>query len=167
MPKKPKVKARVKKAAAKSAAEPAKINGQAQEFAHRFMTLKGDTTYQEIAKRLNKMGHRVSPQAVHKWSQSGGISPENLIGLAKVFGVQPAELYFGERQTMKPDQLSTEAELIGWAWDQVPERFRDPLRRDIITLAKSYIIAKPRTAVEEQFYLRLEHAAKSLPPPSA
>ena len=104
-------------------------------FAERFLLLKGGTTFREISDRLNRLGHKVTPQAAHKWSQGGGTTPENLLRLAKVLGVQASELLFGERQVIKYDQATPEAELIGWAWDSVPERFRGPLRRDIVTLA--------------------------------
>ena len=65
-------------------------------FAERFLALKGDDSYVALYEKLAKRGIEVSPAALHKWGNGGGITSDNLEVLAGYFGVSPAELFFGE-----------------------------------------------------------------------
>lgn len=130
-------------------------------FADRFLALKGDESYQALAAKLNKKGFDISAQALHKYAHGGGISADSLEQLASYFGVPPAELFFGEQAPPSASSLSTEGQLIGWAWGIIPERFKDELRRDIITLASGY--ATPvSTEPEATLYRRLQAAMREL-----
>lgn len=106
-------------------------------FSERLNALKGDLSYHELARRMQKAGLKVTAQGLHKWVQGGGISADNLKDVAKFFGVSPAHLYFGEIGESE-DKLTPEAVLVAKAWLLVPERFRADLTRDILRIATAY-----------------------------
>ena len=68
-----------------------------ERFADRFEKLRGDTSYQALSDALYiRANVRISPQAMHKWSKGGAITPENLRIVAEFFGVREAWLLMGE-----------------------------------------------------------------------
>jgi len=109
-----------------------------ETFGERLATLKGELSYHELARRMQKAGLKVTAQALHKYiAGAGGVSEENLKGIAKFFGVSPAHLYFGEIGESE-DALTPEARLVAKAWMLVPDRFRPELTRDILRIAFAY-----------------------------
>jgi hypothetical protein len=106
-------------------------------FAERLTALKGDTSFHELARQMQKAGIKVTAQGLHKWVNGGGISAENLKDVARYFKVSPAHLYFGELGETE-DQLTPDARLVAKAWMLVPERFRPDLTRDLLRIASAY-----------------------------
>jgi hypothetical protein len=87
---------------------------------------------------MAKKGLDISPQSLFKWSKGGGVTPENLILLAKFFEMSPGALFFGEESSGSDGVTDDELVLIK-ARRLVPERFRPGLDRDILMLAKAYV----------------------------
>lgn len=106
-------------------------------FAERLTALKGDESFHELARKMQRSGLKVTAQALHKWTHGGGISPDNLRDVARYFRVSPAHMAFGEVGEAQ-DGLSPEARLVAKAWSVIPERFRPDLTRDILRIALAY-----------------------------
>lgn len=106
-------------------------------FAERLNNLKGDASFRDLAAKMQKAGYSVTAQGIYKWCNGGGISPGNLLDVARFFGVSPAHLFFGGAATAD-DDLTPEAKLVGKAWSLVPDRFRPDLTRDILRIASAY-----------------------------
>ena len=67
-----------------------------ETFAVRFDRLRGGMSYQALSEAIErKTGVRITPQAMHKWSQGGDIAKENLKIVAEFFGVTEAHLLYG------------------------------------------------------------------------
>jgi hypothetical protein len=68
-------------------------------FAARFELLRGSRSLAELsADILLKTGKKITPQAMHKWLQGGGVAKKHLELLASYFGVTEAWLAYGEER---------------------------------------------------------------------
>lgn len=131
-----------------------------ETFADRLLRLKGEESYESLASRMAKRGIKITAQALHKWCHGGGITPENAKEVAKFFEITPGELLFGEEQRKIGDDLSREAQLIGRAWDKVPERMRRELGRDLLKTALAY--TEPSNDKERNFMAKVRSAIDDL-----
>ena len=68
-------------------------------FATRFEILRGGRSLQALSDDIKKAtGKRITPQAMHKWLQGGGVKKEHLELLARYFNVTEAWLVYGEER---------------------------------------------------------------------
>jgi hypothetical protein len=121
------------------------------------MQLKGEESFQSLSDRMAKKGLHVSPQSLFKWSKGGGVTPENLILLAKFLDVSPGALFFGE-ETSRSDGVAEDELVLIKARRLIPERFVKELDRDVLMLAKAYVDPDDRTMAT-----KIEAALKNLP----
>jgi hypothetical protein len=120
--------------------------------------LKGDDSYPTLVNKMRKSGIRVTTAGLHKWVTGGGITAENLMAVAKFFNVSPSMLYFGEDGAPKAAK-SQDAQMIAFAWQFIPERFKTQYRVDILKLGLAYAPAK---GDNEAMVKRLEQEVKAL-----
>jgi transcriptional regulator with XRE-family HTH domain len=132
-------------------------------FGERLAALKGDLSYHELARRMQKMGLTVTAQGLHKWVFGGGISVENLRDVADFFGVSPAFLYFGETgdtSKVESDDMSPDAQLVARAWSLLPKRFAVPLAVDTFKLFEALTDKEQNRALHVVVKQALERLTK-------
>jgi hypothetical protein len=120
-----------------------KYSDQKKAFAKRFLALKGEDSFVTLAKKMKRRGIDISPAALYKWTDGGGINSDTLMQVADYFGVSAAELFFGELPPTPHGGLSEDAYLIGWCWSVIPERMKKIMRGDILRMAKAYAPNEP------------------------
>lgn len=99
-----------------------------ETFAERFEQIRGGMSFQALSDGIErKTGAKITPQALHKWSQGGAADPKNVKAVADFFGVSEAWLTFGAG----PQSSISLEEIIGALPQQEREHTVDFIRYQI------------------------------------
>jgi hypothetical protein len=67
-----------------------------ETVAERFEHLRGNMSYQDLSDAIfEKIGIRITPQAMHKWAHGGNIAPENVEVVCQFFNIPQGWFLFG------------------------------------------------------------------------